>query len=165
MDTYIASKAIPWAQPSNRTRQDRCGFITSIWSDPSQFTNGLGWGSRHTQTHSLIVRQAETQSVTRRHAGRWLLPHTARPARDTAVQASGSGTNKQAPGPGRLSFYFKTNANTQKRPIRLAGRHGRQEQTWSPIPPWPFTQQTNWSINRQAGSSITRTVIHRDDRR
>jgi len=57
------------AQPSNRTRQMR---VAPLITNTGQQT--------HTNTHSFIVCQAETQTVTRRHAGRWL-PHTARPGR------------------------------------------------------------------------------------
>jgi len=131
---------------SHQIAQDSCGWRLLLQTPVSI----------HTQTHSFIVRQAETQTVTRRHAGRWLLPHTARPARDTAVQASGSGTNKQAPGPGRLSFLFQNQckhteeANSAGRPSWQAGANLKPHTSLA-------FHTTNKLIDQQAGRIIHHT--------
>ena len=64
MDTCIASKAIPWAQPSNRTRQDRCGrrrasyYKHLVWS-LTIHNSQTGWAEvADTHKHTLIDRSA-----------------------------------------------------------------------------------------------------------
>jgi hypothetical protein len=149
MDAYIASKAISWAQLSNRTRQDRCGWCASyykhlFWS----VANELGWGSRHTRTHWSFgkLKHARTMQTTRQVAasrpGLHITPacrHQA-PTRRLAVFLISK--------PNQTHWELQTGAAGQLG--RTAG-HQRQELTWSPVPSLAY-HTTNKLINRQAAS-------------
>ena len=126
---------------SHQIAQDSCGWRLLLQTPVSI----------HTQTHSFIVRQAETQTVTRRHAGRWLLPHTARAC--TRHRRAGIRLRHQQAGAWAWpSFFFISKPmQTHRRgqfgwPAVMAGR-SKPEAPY--LPGLSHNKQTDRSTGRQ----------------